>query len=62
MINKTDLRIVKNADHFYIQLRTKFLFFFYRWDYVTWLEGTTETPIRFKTFIEAVKFINSFAD
>ena len=61
-MKKHDFKIVKKGVLYHIFMKKKFLFFFDRWVEVTWTDNHVEVPITFKSYKEAIAFINSFAD
>lgn len=60
-MKKTDFKIIYVTEGCYrIEIRTKFLWFFYLWELIMLqeTEHSDEVPMEFKTFKEAESFID----
>ena len=62
MILKSDLKVVNKGKLYHIYMRKPFLLFFEKWIELTWTDNNKEVPMQFKSFREACRFIDSFAD
>jgi len=59
---KENLRIREIDNHFFIQRKTRFLYVFHYWDYITYNdESLLDTPISFNSYEETVKFIDEIS-
>ena len=59
MIKKEELNIIKKNDKYRIAIKQSFLIFFKRWVEITWKEeDNVERPIEFKSFNDAVEFVD----
>jgi len=62
--NKQDFQITYIKEGCYqISMRTRFLFFFYNWDTITYQEAehTDDKPLEFESFNAATDFIETIA-
>jgi hypothetical protein len=60
---KENLRIRKIDSNFFIQRRTKILWIFNYWEYISYNNNTVseDIPISFNSFFEAVSFIDEIS-
>ena len=54
---KENLRVSQKDDVFTIEIRRRFLWVFYVWVDLCYLDDSTETPIHFNSLIKAIDFI-----
>ena len=60
MIKKDELNIIRKNDKYRIAMKQSFLLFFNRWVEITWKEeDNVERPIEFKSFNDAVGFVDA---
>ena len=62
MILKSNLKVVRKGNLYSIYIKKDFLLFFKRWVELTWMDDKREIPMSFKSFKEAMSFIDSFAE
>lgn len=62
MILKSNLKVVKKGKLYHIFMKKNFLFFFNKWVELTWMDDKREVPMSFKSYKEAILFIDSFAE